>query len=62
MKRKTFGQLIQNGIYIYIGTFRNISIKIIKKCTGGPLIVWKMGPGETPHYANPHYVRHYVMV
>ena len=30
--------------------------------TGGPLIVGKMGPGETPHYVNPHYARHYVTV
>ena len=29
---------------------------------GGPLIVWKMGPGGTPHYANPHYVKHYAIV
>ena len=30
--------------------------------TASPLIVRKMGPGETPHYVNPHYARHYVTV
>ena len=30
--------------------------------TASPLIVWKMGPGETTHYVNPHYAIHYVIV
>ena len=45
--------------YVNYPTLESLGNRI---ATGGPLIVWKMGPGGTPHYANPHYVKHYAIV
>ena len=30
--------------------------KTLEATTASPLIVWKMGPGETPHYAKHMYL------
>ena len=35
---------------------------IVLPTTGGPLIVWKMGLGESPHYAKHMYLQYKIHI
>ena len=46
------------GTRFFESVQKNLHRAVLYISTEGPLIVRKMGQGETQHYANPHYVRH----
>ena len=46
------------GTRFFESVQKNLHRAVLYISTEGPLIVQKMGPGETQHYVNPHYVRH----